>query len=431
MIKLNQMVKELRRLTAAILLIQSLAIAACTSSPVSSLNRHPTADKPTVHCGALSDDLLKPAVATPTKTPFYKKTTVKVAAGVVAVPILATTTTGISWYAQTESSQAETPPGSRGERGPYVALVGDSLSRNFSLPRPGKFQFYNYLHEMHTEFQNDAFLDTSEAADSVYSFFERAATLGPLKVENFSTPQARVFQGHAGIGANLRQAFGIRNLNEQIDQVLSRSDIPDVLMLWLGHNDIDWVEKRSPLEIENPTAIFDQIERDFFKAYKFELERYRTNADGRSSRSKTVAVYGLINFKSFFKARRKMEAMHQDNPLLYPSLEMSVEAYNALKPDLSWGMIELADRLNAGLKSMVEELNLGRAQSTTEFVYLPALSEVVIDDVDLYNRVDAWHPSPKGRSNLAEAMFKGAEPILNRLAKPNHSSTGGDHNKRR
>jgi lysophospholipase L1-like esterase len=87
-----------------------------------------------------------------------------------------------------------------------------------------------------------------------------------------------------------------------------------------------------------------------------------------------------------------------------------------MKPEYRGNMMKLALMINEELRDMVGEFDrkLG-ADSQVRIYYSKALATVDLSDVTIVNRVDAWHPSPKGHNALAKAAFEALGPSLDFL----------------
>jgi hypothetical protein len=120
---------------------------------------------------------------------------------------------------------------------PHIAMVGDSLSKNFYISSPASM-----LWRARTERQKDWFLDTDPSPGSVDSLYERLNEVTPLVATEYSTAGALVAPRHA-TEPLVRRLARTQNLRRQIDQVTHAKRFPDVVLLWIGHNNTDWVKR--------------------------------------------------------------------------------------------------------------------------------------------------------------------------------------------
>jgi hypothetical protein len=87
-----------------------------------------------------------------------------------------------------------------------------------------------------------------------------------------------------------------------------------------------------------------------------------------------------------------------------------------MKPEYRGNMVKLALMVNEELRAMVDEFNrqLG-PDSPVRLEYSDALATINLSEAEMIHRIDAWHPSTKGHSLLAEAAFGALRPSLNFL----------------
>ena len=296
---------------------------------------------------------------------------------------------------------------SRGElvaRLPHVAMIGDSLSKDAYVSSiPSTFW------RARTRRGRDWFLDTDPSPDSVYSVFEQLQKITPLVATEYSGVGALVDPGNAK-ASFARQLIRTRNFSGQVDQVLKSRRYPDLILLWIGHNNLDWAAGISTSEREHPEKHFEQLTKTFRENYERQVRRLISRAQTENHKV-SIVVYGLVNFEAFFKAREQTEALKAQNPKLYPYLEVDYQHFISMKPEYRKGMIKLALKINEELRKMVSELNRTHS-SNAQLRYSDALSNVDIGRAELIHAMDAWHPSVKGHSVLAKAAFSALPPSL-------------------
>ena len=158
-----------------------------------------------------------------------------------------------------------------------------------------------------------------------------------------------------------------------------------------------------------------KIASKFGQDYARQIDRLVERAREQKPR-RAFIVFGLVNFKSFFEARDAAEQLRKENPKLYPYFEVDYQHYESMKPEYRANMVKLALMINEELRTMVGEFNrkLG-GDSQVRLEYSDALATVNLSDVEMIHRIDAWHPSTKGHSMLAEAAFGALRPSLNFL----------------
>jgi lysophospholipase L1-like esterase len=227
--------------------------------------------------------------------------------------------------------------------------------------------------------------------------FERLCEITPLSAVLHATARAQVDAG--GRHGILDRATNAWHLSHQVDEVLI-GEFPDLLLLWIGHNNIDWRFRVKDLTDES----CDSLSAEFVEDYARQMRRLLKGAV-RSRKLVVIIVYGLINFKSFFDARREAERRREDNPAVYPYLEKDYDYFVSMRPEHRDGMVRLAECYNKSLKDMCEKLGKEIQESDVRLVYSDALSRAEITGADMLSESDAWHPSPAGHSLLAEAAY--------------------------
>ena len=294
------------------------------------------------------------------------------------------------------------------DRLPHIAMIGDSLSRDFYVSSIVSCVWRSKMNR-----GRDWFLDTDPSANSVYSLYERLARETPVVACEYSSVGGKVDSG--GGGHWFCGSWYPFNFSQQVDLILKEKRFPDLVLLWIGHNNLHWewvVDPRRPEEIETG---LQKMAANFRKDYKRQLGRLVERARDQKQR-RAFLVFGLVNFKSFFEARDAAERLRKENPKLYPYFEVDYQHYESMKPEYRGNMVKLALMINEELRAMVGEFNrkLG-GDSPVRLEYSDALATVNLSDVECIHRMDAWHPSTKGHNVLAEAAFGALRPSLNFL----------------
>jgi len=290
------------------------------------------------------------------------------------------------------------------QRLPHVALIGDSLSTNMYISSlPSTFVRSKMGH------RQNWFLNHGDAAYPINSIYERLEKLTPVVATQYTSPGGYV--DGVKLGGPLRFIYPL-HFSDQVDMVLADKRFPDLLMIWIGHNNMDWVRTADAEALKNPDKHLADIARIFRGNYSRELNRLldRAKSDGHKT---AIVVFGVVNFDAFFKARAETEEQKRANPSLYPYLEADYGFYPAMRPEYRGNMIKLGKLLNEQLRKLVDEINSDPSRSATlRIEYSDALATVDIGHAELIHPMDAWHPSPKGHSVLAAAAFAAIEPSL-------------------
>jgi len=294
------------------------------------------------------------------------------------------------------------------DRLPHIAMVGDSLSRDFYVS-----SFLSCVWRSKMNHGHDWFLDTDASANSVYSLYKRLAQETPLVACEYSSVGGKVDSG--GGGNRFLRSWLPFHFSQQTDLILEEKRFPDLVLLWIGHNNLNWVSMVDPRRQEDVETGLQNIVARFRKDYARQLGRLVERAQDQKQR-RAVIVFGLVNFKSFFEARDAAEQLRKENPKLYPYFEVDYQHYESMKPEYRANMVKLALMINEELRAMVGEFNrkLG-GDSQVRLEYSDALATFDLSDVEMIHRIDAWHPSSKGHSALAEAAFGALRPSLNFL----------------
>jgi lysophospholipase L1-like esterase len=298
---------------------------------------------------------------------------------------------------------------SRGElvnRLPHVAMTGDSLTQNFYISSP-----ISLFWRARTERRKNWFLDTYPDPASIYSVFERLETFTPLVATEYNGAGALVAPRPAGEGIR-RRIVRTRNLSGQARQILRKKRFPDLILIWIGHNNLDWAEGLSPAERTHPEKRLEEIAAKFRENYTEPLQSLIERAK-RENHNVVIVVFGLANIDAFFKARKKAEALHTRNRALYPYFESGYRSFESLQPPYQKNMVRLSLMMNAEMRAMVGSLNRElKNYRNIRVQYSDALTKVDFSRVELINPVDAWHPSIQGHKALADAAFSAIRPDL-------------------
>ena len=289
---------------------------------------------------------------------------------------------------------------------PHVAMIGDSLSKNAYISSvPSTFW------RARTKRQHDWFLDTDPSSDSVDSVFERLGRLTPLVATEYSGVGALVDQGTRP--ANFpRRLVRTHNFSEQVGKLVSEKRFPDLVLIWIGHNNVDWAAQTAANEREQPEHHLHELARKFRTDYAQQLRRIISGAENEHHKV-AIVVFGLVNFEAFFKARETAESLRSQSPKLYPYLETDYSHFMSMRPAYRKNMIRFALIMNEELRALVNELNREpNRPSNVQIRYSDALARVDISRVELIHAMDAWHPSVKGHSVLAKAAFESLNPSL-------------------
>src|SRR6266436_3487791 len=220
------------------------------------------------------------------------------------------------------------------DRLPHIAVVGDSLSTNFYISSPASM-----LWRARTERQKDWFLDTDPSPGSVESLYERLNSVTPLVATEYSTTGALVAPPQA-TEPLIRRLARTQFLHRQITRLTQTKRFPDVVLLWIGHNNTEWVKRLTAAEQKNPATGLRRLAREFGASYAEELNRLLDRA-GTEKHRVAVVVFGLGDFRTFFEMRKKAAALHAQDPARYPYYDKTCQYFAALQPANQENTIQL------------------------------------------------------------------------------------------
>jgi lysophospholipase L1-like esterase len=302
---------------------------------------------------------------------------------------------------------------------PHVAMMGDSLTQHFYISSP-----VSLFWRARTQRRKNWFLDTDRDPASVRSVYERLETFTPLVATEYNGAGALVAPSRAGEGLR-RRIVRTRNLSGQARQILRKKRFPDLIMIWIGHNNLDWTEGLSAADRQHLEKRLEEIAAKFREYYTEPLQSLIDRAKGANHKV-AIVVFGLANIDAFFKARKKAEAVHARNPVLYPYFESGYRSFESLKPPYQKNMVRLSLMMNAEMRAMVGDLNRRlKNHDNVRVQYSDALAKVDFGRLEMINPVDAWHPSVEGHKALAAATFSALRPSLEFLGIRQKSTARG------
>ncbi len=291
-------------------------------------------------------------------------------------------------------------------RVPHVALIGDSVCTGVYIS-----SVLSTFWRARTCCGNNWFLDTDPSPASIRSVSKRLEEFTPFVAMECAGIGALV--DHAGEPPNFfRRILRTRNLSGQIGQLLAAERFPDLILIAIGHNNIDWAWRSPPSELEQPESRLQRQSWHFRENFAREMRRLIDCA--RMQRHPVaIVVYGLVNFEAYFKAREIAERLRAQDPARYPHLETIYKYFTSFRPIYRSNLIRLAVMVNQELRAMVSELNRELAENVKVQVrYSDALATADLGRVELLHVVDGWHASAEGHNVLAEAAFSDLGPSL-------------------
>jgi lysophospholipase L1-like esterase len=258
---------------------------------------------------------------------------------------------------------------------------------------------------------NNWFLDTNPAPAGIRSVSKRLEELTPFVAIECAGIGALV--DHEGERQNFfRRILRTHNFSRQIGHLLAMKRFPDLTLISIGHNNVDWTWWCVPAEIEQPEDRLQQLSRRFRENFARQMRRLIARSC-MQRHPVAIVVYGLVNFESYFRGREIAERLRTKDASLYPHLETTYKYFTSFRRPYRSNLIRLAEMVNEELREMVGELNGELADnSNMQLRYSDALATADLSRVELLHPVDGWHASVEGHNVLAEAAFRDLGPSL-------------------
>jgi lysophospholipase L1-like esterase len=291
---------------------------------------------------------------------------------------------------------------------PHVAMLGDSVCTGVYISSP-----WSTLWRARTSRGKNWFLHV-DAAPSTCSISKSLETITPFVAIECAGVGALVDHEHCR--ENLfRRILGTHSFSGQVGELLRARRFPDLILISIGHNNVDWAW-RCPLdELHDPEERLQRLSKEFRQNYARELRCLLEGALIRQHRV-AIVVYGLINFESYFKGREVAERLRESDTTLYPHLETTYKYYISFHPTYRRNLIRLAAMVNEELRAMVEALNREFVQTEhIQLRYSNTLATADLSRAQLLHPIDGWHASVQGHSVLADAAFSDLKPSLDFL----------------
>jgi lysophospholipase L1-like esterase len=288
----------------------------------------------------------------------------------------------------------------RGElinRLPHVAMLGDSVCTSVYISSP-----WSTLWRARTSRGKNWFLHL-DAAPSICSISKSLETIMPFVAIEFAGVGALVDHEHCRQNL-LRRILGTLNFSGQVGELLRARRFPDLILISIGHNNVDWAWRCALDEMHDPEERLQRLSKECRQNYARELRRLLEGARTQQHRV-AIVVYGLINFESYFKGREAAERLRKSDTTLYPHLETTYKYFISFHPAYRRKLIRLAAMVNEELRAMLEALNREFVHQTEhiQLRYSNALATVDLSRAELLHPIDGWHASVEGHNVLADA----------------------------
>jgi lysophospholipase L1-like esterase len=289
---------------------------------------------------------------------------------------------------------------------PHIASIGDSVCTGIYVS-----SIWDTVWRARTCRGNNWFLDSNPAPAGIQSISKRLEKFAPFVAIECAGIGALV--DYEGQRQNFfRRILRTRNFSGQIGHLLAMKRFPDLTLISIGHNNVDWTWWCAPAELEQPENRLQQLSRSFRENFTRQMRRLIACASAQPH-PVAIVVYGLVNFGSYFRGREIAERVRAQDASRYPHLETTYKYLTSFRPAYRSNLIRLARMVNEELRAMVSDLNGELADnSDIQLQYSDALATADLSRVELLHPIDGWHASVEGHNVLAEAAFRDLGPSL-------------------
>lgn len=288
---------------------------------------------------------------------------------------------------------------------PHIAMIGDSVCMDFHISSAA-----STFWRARTCRGKNWFLDV-DPTSGIQSVSKQLEELTPF-----------VAIDYAGVGAMVdderqrekffRRILGTHDFSRQIKHLLAERRFPDLILLAIGHNNVDWAWHCPANELERPDNRLQEQSQYFRDNFARQLKRLVEGARMQQHRV-AVIVYGLVNFEAYFKGRELAEQLRTSDSALYPHLETTYKYFTSFRPKYRHNLVRLATMINEELRATVSALDCELAYvSVLQVRYSDALARADLSRMELLHAVDGWHASPEGHNVLGQAAFSALAPSL-------------------
>src|SRR3990167_9789913 len=122
-----------------------------------------------------------------------------------------------------------------------IAAIGDSVTAGFHVSSELGMLLYMWQREKISWF---------------YHTVERIAKYIPVVSHNYSTAGGRLRA--RSFNPVIDSIFNIQNMHDQVNSLLRQRVFPDLIFVWMGHNELHWVRRK-----ENFQEITKRYRREF------------------------------------------------------------------------------------------------------------------------------------------------------------------------
>ena len=150
---------------------------------------------------------------------------------------------------------------------PHVAMLGDSVCMDIYISSP-----WSTFWRARTRCGRNWFLDNGSVPPRIHSVSNRLEEITPLVAIEYAGIGAMV-DHERGRPNVFRRILGTRNFSGQINQLLRAPRFPDLILISIGHNNVDWAWRCPPDELKRPEERLPRLSRRFREDYTRQVQR--------------------------------------------------------------------------------------------------------------------------------------------------------------
>ena len=149
---------------------------------------------------------------------------------------------------------------------PHIAMLGDSVCMDIYISSA-----WSTFWRAHTCRARNWFLD-ADPASGVRSISKRLEEFAPFVAMEYAGLGALV-DHERGRQKLFRRILGTRNFSGQVSQLLRSRHFPDLVLISIGHNNVDWAWRCPPDDLVAPEQRLNRLSKHFRQNYARELRR--------------------------------------------------------------------------------------------------------------------------------------------------------------
>ncbi len=285
-----------------------------------------------------------------------------------------------------------------------VFVIGDSLSC-------GEMSFCGGVRTIlatRMPLQRGWAINAREKIETLEPLFDRLAKTLPTRV-TVAARSGAYMNGASPLDRTVANVLGnISNFSDQVDRLLKKRELPNLVLVWIGHNNLDWaydLEHVEHLEREKyltdiPTLMADNLEQ--------QLNRIRERSASAKEPTRIV-VFGLLNLENMAVMREQARLEREANPEVFHYFEVPYTHFPSVRPEHQDVTVNLGRRVNEALNARLEEMRVEGCWSETTLRFSNALFHAPLTTLEMLHPKDGFHLSAEGHNVVADAIFNDLE----------------------